>query len=413
MTAADEPRSRMKRRRWPLSAGACSLAIAIAGWSVPAVSPPAAHAVTEPLVHALPPPPKDGVMGFVIETFVPPVIQGKDACPHGLAPRLKDEFLATLPPEEQARMRQKVNEKEFTDRWHAMAFGPNRETNICSQPGLFDRPPFPGVESRLGWGLDLEADAAGDDPDSCAHDEFETPAGQTGIDNQEYRAMGCTLEWRGADGIGGDIQTGLRQFHASGEWTQVLLLRGITSFVKADNVEVIYGNTPDRPNLDGKGHFLPGMSFSISDKPPRHRNVLHGRIRNGVLTTDPAEIRLTQTWGQGGARDIRGNRSMYHYFKGRLQLEFQPDGTLKGFVGGYRPLEDVIISPSLGGAGSALVAGIDCAAELATLRKYADGLRDRKSGQCHGISSAMRMTAVRAFVNDVPGKAGPDRGATP
>ena len=64
------------------------------------------------------------------------------------------------------------------------------------------------------------------------------------------------------------------------------------------------------------------MSFSVSDKPPRHRNVLHGRIRNGVLTTDPAEIELTETWGQGGARDIRGSRSSYHYFKGRMKLEF-------------------------------------------------------------------------------------------
>ncbi|GAC1416418.1 MAG: hypothetical protein NVSMB69_17940 [Novosphingobium sp.] len=395
------------RRIWPLAAGALT-AVIVAGWSIASLAPTPARAVAEPVQTALPAPPKDGVMGFVVESFVPPVVQGKDACPHGLAPRLKDEFLATLPAAEAARLRLKANEKEFTERWHAMAFGPKNETNICSQPDLFSRPPFPGVESKTGWGLDLDRKTGGSDPDGCAHDEFQTPNGEQGIDNQEYRAMGCTLEWRGVDGVGGDIQSGLRQFHASGEWTQVLLLRGVTSFVKADNVEVIYANTPDRPVLDSKGHFLPGMSFSVSDKPPRHRNVLHGRIRNGVLTTDPAEIELTETWGQGGARDIRGNRSSYHYFKGRMKLEFQPDGTLKGLVGGYRPLMDVIISPALGGAGSALVAGIDCAAELATLKKYADGMRDPQSGQCHGISSAMRLSAVPAFVNDLP-KAGAKR----
>jgi hypothetical protein len=395
------------RHIWPLAAGALT-AVMVAGWSIASLAPSPARAVAEPVQTALPAPPKDGVMGFVVESFVPPVVQGKDACPHGLAPRLKDEFLATLPAVEAARLRLKANEKEFTERWHAMAFGPKNETNICSQPDLFSRPPFPGVESKTGWGLDLNPKAGGSDGDGCAHDEFETPTGEQGIDNQEYRAMGCTLEWRGVDGVGGDIQSGLRQFHASGEWTQVLLLRGVTSFVKADNVEVIYANTPDRPLLDSKGHFLPGMSFSVSDKPPRHRNVLHGRIRNGVLTTDPAEIELTETWGQGGARDIRGNRSSYHYFKGRMKLEFQPDGTLKGLVGGYRPLIDVIISPALGGAGSALVAGIDCAAELATLKKYADGMRDPQSGQCHGISSAMRLSAVPAFVNDLP-KAGAKR----
>jgi hypothetical protein len=130
--------------------------------------------------------------------------------------------------------------------------------------------------------------------------------------------------------------------------------------------------------------------------------VLRGHIKDGVLTTDPADIRLAQTWGQGGARDIRGNRSQYHYQKGRLQLEFQPDGTLRGFVGGYRPIFDVIVSTSLGGAGSALVAGIDCSAELAALRKYADGMRDPKTGKCTAVSSAMRIGAVPAFVTDLP-----------
>ena len=84
-----------------------------------------------------------------------------------------------------------------------------------------------------------------------------------------------------------------------------------------------------------------------------------------------------------------------------LRLTFQPDGSLQGLVGGYRPLFDAILSPSLGGAGSAIVAGIDCAAELKTLRKYADGMRDPKTGQCTGISSAMQLSAVPAFVNDV------------
>ncbi len=88
-----------------------------------------------------------------------------------------------------------------------------------------------------------------------------------------------------------------------------MLLRGVDSLERDDEVEVIYGNTPDRPMVDSKGQFLAGASFTISTKPPRHRNVLRGRIVGGVLTTEPADIKLTQTWGQGGARDIRGNRS--------------------------------------------------------------------------------------------------------
>jgi hypothetical protein len=199
-----------------------------------------------------------------------------------------------------------------------------------------------------------------------------------------------------------DTSVGMKQFYTSGEWTQVILLKGVDSLVNDDDVEVIYANTPDRPPVDSKGDFLRGASFTISTKPPRHRNVLHGHIRNGVLTTDPADIVLTETWGQGGARDIRGNRGVWDFKKGRLRLVFQSDGSLTGVLGGYRPLFDSVLSESLGGAGSAIVAGLDCSAELATLRKYADGLRDPKTGQCTGISSAQQLTAVPAFVNDAP-----------
>jgi hypothetical protein len=70
-------------------------------------------------------------------------------------------------------------------------------------------------------------------------------------------------------------------------------------------------------------------------------------------------------------------------------------------LGGYRPVFDVIQSPALGGAGSALVAGIDCAANLRTLRQYADGLRNPRTGKCEGVSSAIRITAIPAFVTDL------------
>lgn len=362
----------------------------------PLIPPLDSPLIGQPARSNLPSPPADGVMGFVVSRFIPPIVPGKEACPGGPSPKLRDVYLNGLDPGERERLLLKENAAELERNWKLTAFGPG-DTNICSQPDRFDRPLLSTVQSKLAIGLDLD----GGKGDGCAHEEFTTPSGTAGIDNQEYRVMGCKLEWRGLDGNQSDLSVGTRQFHASGEWTQVILLIGVDSLENDDNVEVIYGNTPDRPFVDSKGNFLPGATFTISDKPPRHRNVLKGRIANGVLTTMPARIELTQTWGQGGARDIRGNRGTYDFHQGMLRLTFQPDGTLKGLVGGYRPLFDAILSPSLGGAGAAIVAGIDCAAELKTLRKYADGMRDPKTGQCTGISSAMQIDAVPAFVNDV------------
>jgi hypothetical protein len=367
------------------------------GVSAPQLTRAPAGAALPP-ARQLPAPPANGVMGFVVDSFFAPVVMGKEACPTGTAPRLREAYLATQPAAERERLVRKENEAELTQRWHSYAFGPNG-TNICSQPDLFNHALVPTVQNRLAWGLDLDG---GNAADGCSHDNFVTPNGEKGIDNQEYRAMGCTLEWRGTDGIAGDQQIGMKQFFQSGEWSQVILLRGVDSLQNDNDVEVIYGNTPDRPPADAKGNLLRGASFTVSDTAPRHRNALRGRIVGGVLTTDPADIELAQTWGQGGARDIRGNRTKFDFRKGRLRLAFQPDGSVRGMLGGYRPLFDVITAEALGGAGSALVAGIDCSAYLATLRKYADGLKDPKTGQCNGISSAFQITAVPAYVNDVP-----------
>ncbi|MCX7864890.1 MAG: hypothetical protein N2423_07640, partial [Novosphingobium sp.] len=314
---------------------------------------------------------------------------------------IREAYVAGLPPAERERLLRPENEPELTERWKASVAGPGG-TNVCTNPEMFpDRPLMRTVRHPLGWGMDLDQ---GGNEDSCAHEEFTDPLGRTGIDNQEYRAMGCWPMIRGNDGTGGDSLHGYDQFFASGEWTQVLLIRGIDSMVRDDDVTVIYANTPDRPVTDSMGKFLPGASFTVSDTPPRNRNVLKGRIVNGVLETVPQDIVLTQTWGQGGARDIRGNRTKFTFRKGRLRLTFNPDGTLSGMLGGYRPVFEIIQSPAIGGIGSAIVAGIDCAAQLATLKKLADGIRDPRTGQCTAVSSAMQITAIPAFVNDVPAR---------
>ena len=378
--------------------GAALAAVLALGPMTGMADPLGSPANGEAAVRTLPAPPADGVMGFVVNSLAPTVIPGMDACPQGTVPRLRDAYLETLPAEERSRLKLKENVRELESRWQGYAFGPGG-TNICSQPEMFERPLLRTVQSPYGIGLNLDRDAG--DANVCAHENFTSPTGEKGIDNQEYRAMGCTLEWRGADGTSGDIVRGSKAFHTSGEWTQVLLLRRVDSLLNDSDVEVIYANTSDRPTIDTQGNFLAGVSFTIDDTPPRYRNVLRGRIVDGVLTTLPSDIVLAQTWGQGGARDIRGTRTKFELREGRLRLAFQPDGSLRGLVGGYKPIADVYQAMALGGSGTAIVAGIDCAAYHTTLKKLADGIRDPKTGQCTGVSSAEQLSAIPAFINDV------------
>ena len=346
----------------------------------------------------LPEAPASGELGFVVDKFVMPIIPGLEPCPEGLALNMREAYIESLDPAERARLTAKENEEELTRRWQSRAMGPNG-TNVCSNPDMFERPLLRTVQHPLAWGMDLDS---GGNEDTCAHEEFTDPHGKTGIDNQIYRALGCQPGIRGRDGMGGEHGPGTQQFFASGEWTQVLLLKGVDSLRNDPEVTVIYANTADRPVTDNNGRFLRGISYSVSTEAPRNRNVLKGRIVDGVLETEPTDIVLTQTWGQGGARDIRGHRTKYTFKKGRLRLAFQSDGSLTGMLGGYRPIFEEIQSPALGGTGSAVVAAIDCASNLATLRKMADGIRDPRTGQCTAASSAMQVNAIPAFVSDAP-----------
>jgi hypothetical protein len=394
---ASEPSSRQMPPKRALVAGLAMLAPAALGAAYLAATGSAVVAETAP-VRTLPSAPANGVMSFVVESFTSPVVFDKSACPNGPVLRLREAYLTTLPEAEAARLRRPENLKEWDARWQGYAFN-EAGANVCTNPDMFDHGMQPTVQSPLGRGLDLDRD---DKSGTCQHEEFRTPTGETGIDNQEYRAQGCTLEWRGVDGVSSDQNTGMQQFHNSGEWTQVIVLKGVDSLVNDPDVQVIYANTPDRPVLDSQGKWLRGASFTVSNKAPRERNVLHGRIVNGVLTTAPADIKLVSTWGQSAARDLRGPRGKFDYRKARLELKFQPDGTLTGLLGGYRPIFDPILATALGGAGTALVAGIDCAQALKTLTAMADGLKNPKTGKCEGVSAAVEIRAIPAFVTDIP-----------
>ncbi|MCE7796231.1 hypothetical protein LWE61_06610 [Sphingobium sufflavum] len=371
----------------------------VSGTKVSATKAPAAAKAATPA--PLPAPPADGIMGFVMTSFSPAVHIGKDDCPEGPQGVLRDHYLETLPAPEATRLRLKVNEEELTSRWKKYAVGPD-DTNICSQPQLFDRPPTRFLKGKVAQGINLDGDSGNGAgvPNGCAHENFFGPDGEPGVDNQYWRVQGCAEGVRGVNDAPGETTRGLNQFLLSGEHSQVLILRGVDSLVRDDDVEIIYANTEDRAIVDSNQKFLPGASYSVT-RTPQYRNVLRGRIVNGVLTTQPVDIRLRQTWGQGGGRDIRGARSEWALRRSQLRLTFQPDGSLHGIVAGYQPLLNVIQSPSIGGIGAATAAGINCAGIYKALKLAADGDRDA-GGQCTTISTAIEASAIPAFINDRP-----------
>ena len=83
----------------------------------------------------------------------------------------------------------------------------------------------------------------------------------------------------------------------------------------------------------------------------------------------------------------------------RLRLELQPDGTARGGLYGFQPVEELydIFGSKAGPAGAAAL-GYTCSGLYAALTSQADGDYDTASGTCTSLSVGYQFEAVPAFI---------------
>jgi hypothetical protein len=134
--------------------------------------------------------------------------------------------------------------------------------------------------------------------------------------------------------------------------------------------------------------FVPFMSQRIDERFPQYTLKTHGKIVDGVLTTDPIPFaRLPISW----TRNI-GERHLQDF---TLRLTLTDDGA-EGLFAGYENLatwwniQSKSVTPELDKYSPA---GMYRAAH-----HYADGYPDPTTGECAAISVAYQIKAVRALV---------------
>lgn len=383
---------------WPSAAVAVIGALALGGLAGLSPSDPS-DAEAAPLSAKLAVP-AGGELAFVVESFDPPYYHGADDCPEGPAKALRENFTDSLDPAERERLLKPENAAQFQQAYREYARGRDG-SNICTNFDRFPRPPGRTVQGAIGPGLDLDdgGDAASGDK-GCTQRDFTSPAGETGIDNQTWRALGCFKIFRGTPARPPDTGAQFGLSLANGENAQVIVIRGIDSLTRDDDVEVIYGNSRERAMVGPDRRFLYGATYALGGT-PGGPNVMKGHIVGGVLEARTPLLRLRNVWNLGSGivgEDLRGARGEMQFRRVRLRLHFLPDGSIKGMVGGFQPVEQAIFVPSVGGLGAAVTADFDCPVLYATLKKMADGDRDPRDGSCRSISAAYEIKAVPAFV---------------
>ena len=244
-------------------------------------------------------------------------------------------------------------------------------------------------------------------PGTCAHDDFRGLNGERGIDNQFFRLVGCSKSFQ-SNGQSNTYEITMY----TGSWGILLTLKGAEDLHNAKNVEVGFYANADPLQLSPTREALPNATYAM-DQDPRFRATAHGRIVNGVLTTDPVDVRFH--WEVNSIYLERPLKDA------RLRATFTPEGGLEGILAGYTPIEDLYDfqygfrngkdakgNPAssrliFGSAnGQARVLEHTCNGAYYAMKQLADGHRDPKTGQCSSISTQYRIKAIPAFVVDTP-----------
>ena len=247
----------------------------------------------------------------------------------------------------------------------------------CSNPEDF---PMLGMEHRLYEGKV----AAGMNLDGkTSREDFTGLDGTKGVDNQLWRAIGCLRPFRE-----GAVPAYAKKTFMSAIAPTLIELRGVDDPKNDADVEVVIYASISPVIRDGRGDALAGASFDV-ERDPKMTTVTKGRIVNGTLTTDPADIRVHfREQIVDAPREFRG---------ARIRATLKEDGTIEGGIYGYYTLASYWSGVEQMTQNGANLSSISCPGIYRAVNRLADGYPDPKTGRNTAISAAFNFHGVRAF----------------
>ena len=255
-----------------------------------------------------------------------------------------------------------------------------KPVNVYVNPTSVQDPLIHTVIGHSGYGFDLDGkESTGGfvDPET----------GARGVDDQVIRAIGCFTAMRALPPARPGFPS--IQWDTTRDQMPAWLVEvgGIDNPQSDDDVSVSLYRAVEPIIRNALGEPQADLTFRI-DPDPRIQNKVHGKIQNGVLTTEVFSFFMS---GDPFAMPE------YELKKARIRLTIKPDG-VKGVVGGYQPWEPIYFSYAIAGALHESGLSLDIPGIYYALRSLADADPDAKTGQNMSISATYLIEAIPAYI---------------
>lgn len=250
-----------------------------------------------------------------------------------------------------------------------------------------DEFPFHEPQGGISFGFNLD--------DQTTTEDYVSPAGEEGIDNQLFRTLGCIIGFRGPDGVEYIFE---RKAIKDDRYNRLMLhLTGVESLENDPSVTVTVYRGLDRLLTDATGEkVVPGGSQRIDHRWGKTLiRKLNGRIEAGVLTTEPIDD-LIIPWMNLQVPSFQQIKDM------RLRLRVSETGA-QGMIGGYADVETWYRQLLRNDSTHHLSNGDISALSLyKQLRRSADGHPNPETGEMTSISTALDAEFVQVFIETPP-----------